>query len=38
MFSPSAKTVNLSAWPSPSVSSQIVIRSRPWPSRRLVLG
>ena len=31
MFSPSAKTVNLSALPSPSVSSRILTRSRPGP-------
>ena len=32
MFRPSAKTVNLSALPSPSVSSRILIRSRPGPA------
>ena len=31
MFKPSAKTVNLSARPSPSVSSQILMRSLPLP-------
>src|SRR5262249_19142450 len=35
---PSAKTLNDSALPSPSESSQTVIRSRPLPSRRLLLG
>lgn len=34
MFKPSAKTVNLSARPSPSVSSRILTRSRPGPGRR----
>ena len=34
MFSPSAKTVNLSALPSPSVSSRTLTRSRPGPGRR----
>ena len=38
MFSPSAKTVNRSALPSPSVSSRILTRSRPGPgSRRGIL-
>ena len=32
MFSPSAKTVNLSALPSPSVSSRTLTRSRPGPA------
>ena len=34
MFSPSAKTVNLSALPSPSVSSRTLTRSRPGPGSR----
>ncbi len=34
MFSPSAKTVNLSALPSPSVSSRTLTRSRPGPGLR----
>ena len=38
MLSLSAKTVNLSAWPSPSVSSQIAIRSRPCAVRLLGVG
>ena len=38
MFNPSAKTLNESARPSPLVSSQIVIRSRPCPVRFLTLG
>ena len=38
MLSLSAKTVNLSALPSPSVSSQILMRSLPLPRRLLLVG
>ena len=38
MLSLSAKTVNLSALPSPSVSSQITMRSRPSPGRLQLVG
>src|SRR5947209_1644455 len=38
MLSLSAKTVNLSATPSPSVSSQMTMRSLPWPAARRLLG
>ena len=38
MLSLSAKTVNLSARPSPSVSSQMTMRSRPSPSRLQLVG
>ena len=38
MLSLSAKTVNLSATPSPSVSSQMTMRSRPLPGRLQLVG